>query len=63
MRAPVAVFVALVFLSAFTFGVFAEAPAPGARHWAAAPLLAVSILFVMGGLVAIASGPGIRRGR
>ena len=54
MRAgPTLLLLVLLALAAFAFAIFGGIPAqPGQRHWAAAPLLAFSILFSMGGLVA-----------
>lgn len=55
-RVGLTILVAALALAGFALSVLsAEPPAPGARHWASAPLLAFSILFVMGGLVALAT--------
>ena len=59
LRAGVTLVIAGSILAAFAFVVLGHPVAPGARHWAAAPLLAVSIVGSMGGLVALATS---RRG-
>lgn len=59
-RAAGLLVLATLALAALAFSVFrAPSPAPGERHWAAAPLLAFSIVLTMSGLVALASA---RRG-
>lgn len=60
-RGGLAILSASALLAAFAFSVFLSEPTSGtgARHWAAAPLLAVSIILAMGGLVAVATA---RRG-
>lgn len=59
-RAATLVLLAAIGLAAFALSVFSAEPAPDTgKHWAAAPLLAFTIVGGMSGLVAVAAS---RRG-
>lgn len=59
-RAASLILLSALALAAFSLSVFGSTPAaPGEKHWAAAPLLAFTIVGGMSGLVAVAAS---RRG-